>query len=191
MKPIYPPLWLEHMLQRALPTRNRESIAGDLLEAYTDHRQRRGALSANLWYARQLLSFGPAASLRAAPLEPLLILMCSFTALAGCWLGAMDVLLRHPDIAGHEAIAGTIVLQGMLTLACLRFRRATALLWAVLAGCIAIVALAAVAFHGLLTSPDFEGYIFLIGLALLIQAILTMLTLYRRQCTPEPQRRLQ
>ena len=176
MKSTLPPSWLEHMLRLFLSPRDRETISGDLLETYREEKlPANGRRRANVWYARQVLSLAPRAVLLNAPIRPALGLLCSFTALCGLWLGFMDVYLRHPNIAWHEAIAGTIVGQALLTMAGLRFRRSRGLRVAISAGCVAILWLSFVAVHGVLTSSDFEGYILLIGLLLMVQVCLTLL----------------
>src|SRR5947209_19329010 len=58
-----------------------------------------------------------------AALRPVLLSLCSFTALSGLWLGAMGLRLKHPGYAEGEVISGTIVCQALLTIAALRFRR--------------------------------------------------------------------
>lgn len=179
MIPHTPPFVLERALAALLPARDREAIAGDLREAYADLESERGTRAANSWYLRQLLSLAPRALLHAAPVGFVLACICAFTALCGTWLGAMDIILRHPHIAGHELIAGIIVVQAILTLTTLSFQRLPALRPVVAAGCFALSVLAAIAIHGVLTDPHFEGYILLIALALILQAALTLLAFAR------------
>jgi len=53
-----PPRWAEHLLRAFLEPRNRETIAGDLLEEYREVvLPERGRFRARLWYVRQVLSF--------------------------------------------------------------------------------------------------------------------------------------
>ncbi len=186
MKPLTPPRWLEIASTSLLPARDREAISGDLREAYADLAASKGPRTARLWYLRQLLSLTPRVLLF-SPRFPLpLGLVCGFTAICGLWLGTMDVLLHHRDLLYHELIAGTIVSQGLLTLAALKFRSVSSLQWVVVAGCLAILSLAGIAIHGLLTTPNFEGYIFLIALALILQAILTLLNFAHRRADESP-----
>jgi hypothetical protein len=50
------PRWAEAMLQIALPARDRESVAGDLLEEYREEvLPKQGLFRARLWYVRQVL----------------------------------------------------------------------------------------------------------------------------------------
>ena len=184
MNDTLPPRSIERCLLLLLPAQDREAISGDLIEEYREHKlPRLGRLRANLWYAWQVASFVPRSPRLDVAERRVLALLCCFTALAGSWLGFMDVYLRHPNIASHEAIAGTIVAQACLTLLALHFRGVSPFRVVALLGCLAIAYLAAKAFIGLMTTADFEGYIALIALALACQAILTLLTLSR---TPPP-----
>src|SRR5579875_3614170 len=99
------------ILQLLLPERDRETVAGDLLEERQARIQRDGIVRAQAWYALQVLSFVPAAAAANLSRHRTLTLCCLFTALSGGWLGAMDLLLRHPGYVGREGIALTIVLQ--------------------------------------------------------------------------------
>ncbi len=184
MTPATPPPLFERLLRAVLPVRDRDTVSGDLFEAYADHRSAQGQHAANLWYLRQLLSLVPRLALRHAPIRPLLACVCAFTALCGLWLGAMDMLLHHADIAGHEAIAATIVAQAAITLVVLCARQFAPLRPVVAVGCLALLALATLAIHGLLTNPHFEGYIFLIALALILQVVLTALTFLQDTSNP-------
>ncbi len=52
-----PPRWAEALLRRQLAPRDRDTIAGDLLEHYREViLPRRGRVRARLWYVRQVLS---------------------------------------------------------------------------------------------------------------------------------------
>src|SRR5437867_7278394 len=52
-----PPRWAERMLRSLLRPSDRESISGDLLEEYRKARRPSlGALRANIWYIRHVLS---------------------------------------------------------------------------------------------------------------------------------------
>ena len=177
-----PPHSLERLLTLLLPTRDHETIAGDLHEAFADHARHTGRLHAVLWYARQVLSFTPQALVAGLSHARVLALLCAFTALCGLWLGVMGLILHHPH--WQQLISGTIIAQALLTLTALTLRRSKLLQRVAMLGCLAIFALAAQAIHGMLRSPDFEGYIFLIGLALLVQGSLTLYKLSRKPSTP-------
>ncbi len=184
---ITPPRWLEHLLLLLLPPRNRDTVIGDLREVFCEEQlPQRGRAGATLWYARQVLSFLPHKLLSSHLPGSLLALLGGFTALCGLWLGAMGLLLRHPGYATGEAISATIVAQAVLTLLALRLRQVSALRVVARAGCLPLAFLAAMALRGVLRDgAHFEGYILLIALLLIIQAILTWLTLLGNRAMPE------
>jgi hypothetical protein len=172
MSRIEPPKWMEGMLKFLLQERSRAAVAGDLYEEFCEEKvPQMGVGRARLWYLVQTLSFIP--QRLALPLN----LLCFFTLVSGTWLGIMDLRLRHPGYAGRELIAGLIVGQAVLTLAVLRLRGRGWLRLLALAGCGGIVWLALHALVGALRGGDFEGYVLLIALGLLAQAVLTLLIL--------------
>ena len=180
MKPNAPPSFLHSLLLAMLPPRDRQTVPGDLHEEFLEVKlPLLGPFRARLWYLRQVVSFAPA---RAAALflggSPLRLL-ASFTLLSGLWLGMMDILLAHPGYVGHLYISGIIVTQGILTLAALRFRRSSFLRGITLLGGLPILWLASTALRAAVHGDHIEGYILLIALALIGQAVLTSLTLLR------------
>jgi hypothetical protein len=177
-----PPVFLQHLLQALLPARDQETVAGDLLEAYAERRSLDGMFRANAWYALQTVSFAPRAAMRAYGKTPVLVAVCCFTAACGIWLGGMDILLRHHNLLYHESIAGRIVGQALLTLAMLPLRRLAWLRWAAALGAAAIAWLGGSALLAVLRGDNsFEGYILIIAALLVVQALLTWLTLLRPQ----------
>ncbi len=179
-----PPRSLETLLVALLPARDRDTISGDLLELYReDHLPRKGRNRANLWYARQVIGFAPRRFTHLPPTPRLLAAFCVFTALSGTWLGIMDLVLKHP--ANHEIISVTIVLQALLTLGAIALRDSWRLRVLALGGSAGILYLGLGALVGVLTGTHFEGYILLIALGLILQALLTILTLMRRPTPPE------
>lgn len=181
-----PPLWLERPLLLMLAPRDRETIAGDLLELYREEKlPRSGRLSANLWLTRQMLSLAPR-RLRSIPGQPrLLALVCVFTALSGSWLGTMDLILKHPGYGQCEIISLTIVTQAVLTLIALARRQRDRLRIVALGGSAGILYLGIGALMNVLRGEHFEGYILLISLGLILQTVLTVLTFARRSTPPE------
>jgi hypothetical protein len=178
MKRTTPPYLLECVLFFLLPPRDRETVSGDLYEEFLEVKlPELGAIRARLWYMRQVLSFVPARA--AAVLHPTLRIVCFCTALAGGWLGMMDVLLRHPGYGSQILIAATIVSQALLTLAALRFHRYDRLRAAAMIGSLTVLWIALRAMRDVFVGAHFEGYILLIALALIVQAMLTLLSLPR------------
>lgn len=170
-----PPRWLESLLLRALPARDRETVSGDLLEEYREVRlPQLGPMRANLWYSRQLLSFLIVRSFGGAPMRALLTWMCVLTALAGAWLAVMENILRHPGFAARALIAGCIVIQGIATVLFLMLHGRPTYRVIVLAGAVGAIFLGASAVVGILNAAHFEGFVLLIGTALAVQGIMAL-----------------
>jgi hypothetical protein len=185
MKRVAPPFWVESVLLFLLPKRDRETVSGDLYEEFLEQKfPELGRFRANLWYMRQVPSFAPRRLSSAFEQGQILRLLCLFTAMAGGWLGMMDLRLRHPGYAGQEVIAGTIVCQALLTLGALRCRRYMFLRLISMLGSLALFCLAGKALTATLRGTHFEGYVLLIAFALIAQALLTLFTLPRVQDPP-------
>lgn len=172
--------WSIRLLALLLSERDRETIPGDLLEEMHARVLESGPLRARHWYARQWLSFVPAALLAAFAQAPLLVSLCSFTAVCALWLGIMDLRLQHPGYLGQMLIAALILGQGMLTLTALIVPGSILRQLARL-GTVGILWLAVKAWLGVLHSAHMEGYILLIALALVAQAICTLFAMPRRR----------
>jgi hypothetical protein len=110
---------------------------------------------------------------------PALTLVCCFTVLSGGWLGMTDLILRHPGYKSQTVIAATIVSEALVTHAALRFRRYVGLRAFAMVGILPLLWLAGTALKALIAGAEFEGYVLLIGLALIVQSVLTVLTLPR------------
>ena len=111
-------------------------------------------------------------------MKAVLSTMCLFTAAAGCWLGVMELVLRHPGFPQRIVIAALIVVQSVLTLVVIRSSHR---LWRTLmsAGACGCLTLGALAIVRSVTGPHFEGFAVIIGLALIVQALLTLWTTVR------------
>ncbi len=170
-----PPRWLELILLRVLPERDRQTVSGDLLEEFQEQLRVRGSrLRAIIWYTRQIVSFVPAWLGFQSKLRYLLLSLCSFTALSGLWLGAMGLRLKHPGYVEGEVISVIIVSQALLTIAALWLRRIPVLLDLSAIGCVTLFWLAGKALKGIIDGSNLEGYVLLIALALVVQAISTL-----------------
>jgi hypothetical protein len=166
------------MLLIVLKSRDRETISGDLLEEYCDRRLHHvGAVQANYWYLRQLISLALVRIAGGLLVKQLLIVMCVFTILAGTWLGIMENILKHDGYEGRSVIAACIVLQGLATLLLFRLGGSVVFRVAVLSGTVGIVWLGISAIRNLAHTQHFEGFVFVIGLALIVQGALTLLTM--------------
>ena len=180
-----PPRWLELILLYLLPERDRQTVSGDLLEEFGEQMQVWGRLRAVIWYARQILSFVPAWLGFQSKLRYFLLSMCSFTALSGLWLGAMGLRLKHPGYVEGEIISGIIVSQALLTMVALWLRRISTLLDLSAIGCLPLFWLAGKALKGIIDGSNFEGYILLIALALVTQAVSTLAMLIAERNRPK------
>ena len=180
MKRTEPPYLLDCLLLFLLSARARETVSGDLYEEFLDVKlPELGQFRAHLWYMGQVLSFVPR-RIEAVLLQGhALRLLCFCTALAGGWHGMMDILLRHPGYRSQVVIAATIVSQAALTLTALRFHRYISLRAIAMVGSAAILWLAGIALKATIGGAHLEGYVLLIALALIVQAVLTVLTIPR------------
>jgi hypothetical protein len=170
-----PPRWLERILQCCLLPRDRETISGDLLEEYREEQAPRlGAMRANLWYLRQSISFLSVRSFGGPPMKAALTWTSVFTAAAGVWLGVMENILKHAGYGGRTAIAACIAIQALATLLLLLIDGRLLFRGLVLAGAVGIAILGSAAIKRILDAPHFEGFVLVIGLALIVQCLLTL-----------------
>jgi hypothetical protein len=173
-----PPRWLERLLLWCLPVRDRETISGDLLEEYREVQlPRRGPMQANIWYLRQLLGFLAVRSFAGSTMRASLTWMSVFTALAGVWLAAMENILRHPGYAERSLVAGCIVIQGLATILFLMWHGRPIFRAIVLAGAVGVTALGASAVVRILSSAHFEGFVLIVGVALVVQGMMALVVL--------------
>jgi hypothetical protein len=180
MKRVAPPYLLDSLLRFLLSQRDRETVSGDLYEEFLEVKlPELGQFRAHLWYMRQVLSFVPGRAVAFLLQGTALRLLCFCTTLAGCWLGMMDLLLRHQGYGSQLLIAATIVSQALLTLAALRFHRRGGLRAVAMVGSLTLLWLSGSAVKATYGRAHFEGYVLLIALALIVQAVLTVLTLPR------------
>jgi hypothetical protein len=170
-----PPRWLETALLRCLPARDRETISGDLLEEYREVQlPHLGPLRANIWYLRQLISFLAARSFGGSTMRAALAWMSVITALAGVWLAVMEHILKHPGYAGRSAVAGCIVIQGLATVLFLMWYGRPIFRVIVQVGALGAAVLGTSAIMRILNAPHFEGFVLLVGTALIVQGMMAL-----------------
>jgi len=101
-------------------------------------------------------------------------LLCGFTLLASSWLGVMYVVLHQPGYERGVSMSLIFIIQSLLTLA-LTTGTLSALWWRLLtvAGAAGVVWAGGAAVSSTLTSRHFEGYALVIGVALVLQGLLT------------------
>lgn len=114
-----------------------------------------------------------------------LSVLCLFTAAAGIWFAMMENVLRHEGYSVRIVIACFIAVQSAATLLCERFGRQSPLRVAVIAGSAALVLLGGTAVLRILQASHFEGFVLIIGLALVLQGALAIATLFRYPGVPQ------
>jgi len=104
--------------------------------------------------------------------------VCAFTVVASCWLFVMFLVLRHPGYEWRAVLSLGFAAIGALTIAATRRAALDGAFTAALAaGAIAIGATGAWA---ITTNVD-EGFVDLIGLAFIVQAVMTLAYLWRER----------
>jgi hypothetical protein len=176
VSPQAPPRWLERLLLWCLPERDRETISGDLLEEYREIQLPRGGpMRANIWYLRQFLGFLAVRSFGGSAMRASLTWLCVGTVLAGAWLAVMENILRHPGYAARSVVAACIVIQGLATMLFLMWqgRPLFRIIVLVAAGGVAVLGVSAVA--RILNSAHFEGFVLIVGIALVMQGTMALI----------------
>ena len=101
------------------------------------------------------------------------------TAAAGVWLAVMENILKHDGYAERSAIAAFIAIQGLATVLCLVFGGRSIFRNLVLTGAVGAALLGAAAILRTLDAPHFEGFVLIIGAALIVQGALTVMVVLR------------
>ena len=182
MTPQVPPQWLEKMLLWCLPARDRETISGDLLEEYREEQVPRvGSLQANIWYARQSISFLTVRSFGGSPMKAFLTWTSMFTVACGIWLALMENILRHAGHVERSAIAVCISIQGLATVLFLIREGRSMFRTLILTGAAGLVLLGAVAVKRTFDGAHFEGFVLLVGSSLILQGATTLMVVLSRR----------
>jgi len=130
-------------------------------------------------------------------LKTALAAVAVFTAAASCWLFVMYFVLKHPGYEARASIAVLFVVQSILTLILVASDAPAApsgrpeglrsvhagLRLVVLAGACGIALAGYSAVSSTLSGPHFEGFALVIGAALVMQGLLTLVT-FARQLPP-------
>jgi hypothetical protein len=167
------------MLLWCLPGRDRETISGDLLEEYREEQvPHLGSMRANVWYLCQSISFLSVRSF-GSPMKASLTWMSVFTTAAGVWLAVMENIQKHGGFDERSATAACITIQGLATVLCLVLDGRSIFRTLVLAGAVGAVLLGASAIKRILDAPHFEGFVLLVGSALIVQGVLAIMVVLR------------
>jgi hypothetical protein len=172
--------WAEFLLERLLPSEDRQTVTGDLREEYAEAIfPRKGRLRADLWYLFQVASFVPrcvfwqTSTRKALLFASLLMLSCCI------WLAFMESRLQHPGYLPRIAMDISLALVPLATLlvlllhAGIRTER-----WLRIAGIVLII----FAIQTLVRdarSEHFEGFVLIISLAVVLQGGLMLVSLGR------------
>ncbi len=115
-------------------------------------------------------------------MQKVLLSVSPFTLFAACWLASMEMLLRrHPGFALRIGVAACIAGISLATLLTRGFRantRAERRLCA--AGGTVLIGIGIQAFLRNVRAAHFEGYVFVIALAVVLQGLLMLTRLQRR-----------
>jgi hypothetical protein len=112
-------------------------------------------------------------------MRKLLIALAAFTALASAWLATMDLILKHPGYVERTWMAAFFASQSIATIIAFATPLRRVLRALTLPGA-AIIAYMGLHVLVLLSkgARDFEGYVLLIALALVLQAAITVISLF-------------
>jgi len=106
----------------------------------------------------------------------LMALTCWLGLAAGIWLAVMENVLKHEGYAGRTAIAACIAMQSLATLLLVARPRGFVFRRVVMAGAVGIVVLGGYSVLRILDAPHFEGFVLVIGAALILQGGLTLIS---------------
>ncbi len=110
--------------------------------------------------------------------------MSVFTAAAGVWLAVMENILKHAGYGERTVIAACIAIQGLATLLLLLLSGHFIFRALVLMGAFGVAVLGVLAIKRTLDAPHFEGFVLLIGSALIVEGVLTLgVELGARRCS--------
>ncbi len=100
--------------------------------------------------------------------------VCGFTALAGLWLCVMEWVLKQSGYEMRALLDLALVAQSLLTLAFVFGLARRAWRWIAAAGAVLVAYLGGSAVIGNLQRAHFEGFVMVIGAALVLQGLLTI-----------------
>jgi hypothetical protein len=119
-------------------------------------------------------------------MKPALKWMSMFTAAAGIWLALMENILRHAGYGWRTLIATFIATQGLATLLFLLLDGRLMFRAVVVTGAVGAAIVGASAIKHMLDTPHFEGFVLIIGFALIAQCLLTLGVMLRTRHARTP-----
>jgi hypothetical protein len=189
-----PPRWAEVLLERLLRERDRETVVGDLREEYAESvLPRRGRIGANLWYLRQALSLLRRSIGEGGPMKKTLLPLLMFTFACACWLGVMEIVLRHPGYGTRVGVAALIALIALISMATVLVRMTDAgaglrLERWLRVGAVVLIGIGGQAFVRNARAAHFEGFVLVISVALVVQGLLMLISGIGRKGLSSPSR---
>jgi hypothetical protein len=101
-----------------------------------------------------------------------------FVVAAGVWLAVMENILKHDGYGQRTAIATCIAIQGLATLL-LVLRNGPSMYRALVSlGAVGLAVVGVSAIQRTLDTSRFEGFALVIGCALIVQSVLTLIAVY-------------
>ena len=112
--------------------------------------------------------------------KSLFIVLSGLIAVAGAWLASMEMLLKHSGYQGRTMTDVLIALQGVIAaLACRDSNPSAALRLLLLVSALGLAYVGVAALIHLFQQPHFEGFVLVIGIAIILQAGLTAAVMLR------------
>ena len=177
-----PPRWAEVLLERLLSESDRATVVGDLREEYGETIYPRwGGVGADAWYLRQVWSLAPRFFAGGGAMKKTLLPLSMFTFACACWLGVMEMVLRHPGYGTRVGVAGLIALISLATVVGSLAERGAGRRWWLWAGALVLIGIGGQAFVRNARAAHFEGFVLVISVALMVQGLLMMVSGLRRK----------
>ena len=113
-------------------------------------------------------------------MRTLLLTVCGFTLLACAWLTTMESVLRHPGYPSRMILDALLAAGSLVIALVVLFLNATSWRWLALAAAVAAGAVGLSAVVRNARAAHFEGFVLVIGIALTVQAALSVWVLVFR-----------
>ena len=174
-----PPRWAERLLEQIVADRAGEVIAGDLREEYVESKlPRRGRARANWWYLRQVASFARWPQRAGGPMQKMYSILSVFTTACLVWFTVMEMILRHPGFGARACVAVGLAVLSIAPLVVWRLHLSRLAPW-MRAAAVPLLGIGLIAFVRNAMNTDFEGYIMVISVALIVEGLLMLFVLPR------------
>ncbi|MGA1982777.1 MAG: hypothetical protein ABSG84_09885 [Acidobacteriaceae bacterium] len=122
------------------------------------------------------------------PLRSALLAVSSFTSVCACWLGVMEMTLRHPGYGTRVGVAALIALISLATILVRKTDLRTRGEWWLWVGAVALIGIGGQAFVRNARAAHFEGFVLVISVALVVQGLLTLVSGMGRKGPSSPSR---